>query len=121
MMKQCGSYFLIKAVQDFKPPSKHRPDTDVVTETKIQVKQPKLYTVIMYNDNYTTMDFVVYVLVEIFQHNIDKAYQLMMQIHESGQAAVALLPYDLAEMKVDEVTALAEQESYPLLTTIEPA
>lgn len=121
MMKQCGSYFLIKAVQDCQSPSKHGSDTDVITETKIQVKQPKLYTVMMYNDNYTTMDFVVYVLVEIFQHNINKAYQLMMQIHEAGQAAVALLPYDLAEMKVDEVTALAEQESYPLLTTIEPA
>ena len=120
-MKQCGSDFLIKAVQDFESSSEHQSETDVITQTKTQVKQPKLYAVVMHNDNYTTMDFVVYVLVEIFEHSIEKAYQLMMQIHESGQAVVALLPYDLAEMKVDEVTALAEQASYPLLTTIEPA
>lgn len=96
-------------------------DSDVITKSQTLVQQPKLYAVVMHNDNYTTMDFVIFVLMLVFEHSSDQAYQLMMQIHHSGQAVVATLPFDIAEMKVDEVTLLAEQEQFPLLTTIEPA
>lgn len=96
-------------------------DTDVITKSQTHVQHPKLYAVVMHNDNYTTMDFVVYVLMEVFEHSLDEAFELMMQIHHAGRAVVATLPYDIAEMKVDEVTMLAEQEQFPLLTTIEPA
>ncbi len=96
-------------------------DSDVALAVKPVLKKPQMYAVIMHNDNYTTMEFVVYVLTEIFDHPMDHAYTLMMQIHEKGQAAVALLPYQIAEMKVDQVDALAESAGYPLLTTIEPA
>lgn len=96
-------------------------DSDVITKPKSQTQHPKLYAVVMHNDNYTTMDFVVFVLMVVFEHSLDEAYELMMQIHHMGRAVVATLPFDIAEMKVDEVTALAEQEQFPLLTTIEPA
>ncbi|MFB6349520.1 ATP-dependent Clp protease adaptor ClpS [Moraxella marmotae] len=95
-------------------------DSDVAVQTEPLTKHPKLYAVVMHNDDYTTMEFVVFALVEIFGHSVEKAYQLMMQIHQTGRSAVAALPYEIAEMKVEEVTLLAEQESYPLLTTIEP-
>lgn len=95
--------------------------SDVLTVSQTKLKHPQMYAVVMHNDNYTTMEFVVYVLVEIFHHDMDEAYRLMMKIHETGRAVVALLPFDIAEMKVDEVTMLAEQEQYPLLTTIEKA
>ncbi|WP_228143735.1 ATP-dependent Clp protease adaptor ClpS [Moraxella pluranimalium] len=91
----------------------------VITQTKPMTARPQMYAVVMHNDNYTTMEFVVFVLVEIFEHDMDEAYRLMMQIHETGRAVVAILPFDIAEMKVDEVNELAEQEEYPLLTTIE--
>lgn len=94
-------------------------DGDVAVQEQTQLKKPSMYAVIMHNDDYTTMEFVVYVLVEIFDHDIDAAYRLMMQIHHEGRAVVAILPFDIAEMKVDEVNELAEQEQYPLLTTIE--
>lgn len=94
-------------------------DDDVAIQEQTQIKKPSMYAVIMHNDDYTTMEFVVYVLVEIFNHDIDTAYRLMMQIHHDGRAVVATLPFDIAEMKVDEVNELAEQEQYPLLTTIE--
>lgn len=96
-------------------------DTDVITQSQTALQHPKLYAVVMHNDNYTTMDFVVFVLMAVFEHSLDEAYELMMQIHHSGRAVVATLPFDIAEMKVDEVTALAEQEQFPLMTTIEPA
>lgn len=94
-------------------------DDDVAIQEQTQIKKPSMYAVIMHNDDYTTMEFVVYVLVGIFDHDIDTAYRLMMQIHHDGRAVVATLPFDIAEMKVDEVNELAEQEQYPLLTTIE--
>lgn len=93
--------------------------SDVITKKKAEVRLPDLYAVIMHNDHYTTMDFVVYVLVEIFDHPIQRAMDLMMQVHQTGQATVAVLPYQIAEMKIDEVTQLAEQEEYPLLLTLQ--
>lgn len=97
----------------------HQVQSDVITKPKESTQHPQLYAVIMHNDNYTTMDFVVYVLMEIFDHTMDKAMDLMMQIHTTGQAVVALLPYQIAEMKADEVTELAEQEEFPLLVTLQ--
>lgn len=94
-------------------------DGDVAVQEQTKIKKPSLYAVTMHNDDYTTMEFVVYVLVEIFDHDIEQAYRLTMQIHQAGKAVVATLPFEIAEMKVDEVNELAEQEQYPLLTTIE--
>lgn len=94
------------------------------TESEVALTTSKLtrapmYAVVMHNDDYTTMDFVVYVLMDIFNHNVDKAVELMYDIHKLGRAVVAVLPFDIGEMKVLQVTELAEQMEYPLLTTLE--
>lgn len=94
-------------------------DGDVAVQEQTQLKKPSMYAVIMHNDDYTTMDFVVYVLVEIFQHTLERAVELMYTVHEAGRAVVAILPYEIAEMKVQQVNELAEQMEYPLLTTLE--
>ncbi|OOS07741.1 ATP-dependent Clp protease adaptor protein ClpS [Moraxella cuniculi DSM 21768] len=97
------------------------PDTDVISQTQSDWQMPDLYAVIMHNDDYTTMDFVVFLLNAVFDKPIEQAYQLMMQIHQTGRAVVAVLPYEIAEMKVDEATSLAEQEQFPLFISIEQA
>ncbi|MFL1731561.1 ATP-dependent Clp protease adaptor ClpS [Moraxella oculi] len=78
-----------------------------------------MYAVVMHNDDYTTMDFVVAVLMEVFGHALEQAVELMYVIHEFGRAVVAVMPYDIGEMKVIQVTDLAEKMEYPLLTTLE--
>lgn len=91
--------------------------TDVIAQTKL--KEPVLYVVVMHNDHYTTMDFVVFVLLEVFGYDMDKAVTTMMQIHETGKAHVAVLPKEIAEMKVEQVEQLAEQADFPLLVTLQ--
>lgn len=93
--------------------------TDVITQTKPKIKEPSLYAILMHNDHYTTMDFVVFVLLEVFDYDMDRAVSTMMQIHETGKAQVAILPKEIAEMKVDRVEQLAEQADFPLLVTLE--
>lgn len=97
----------------------HEAESDVALETVSESVRAPMYAVVMHNDNYTTMDFVVYVLVEIFDHGIDRAVELMYQIHESGRAVVAILSFEIGEMKILQVNELAEQMEYPLLTTLE--
>lgn len=92
---------------------------DVAVAEQVGQAFAPLYAVVMHNDDYTTMDFVVYVLVEIFNHTPDRAVELMYAIHETGRAVVAILPYEIGEMRVAQVTELAEEMEYPLLTTLE--
>lgn len=80
---------------------------------------PPLYAIVMHNDDYTTMDFVIWVLISVLNLPIDTAYRLTMTIHEQGRAKVALLPKELAEIKVQEIERLAEQAEYPLKVTLE--
>ncbi|WII95910.1 ATP-dependent Clp protease adaptor ClpS [Moraxella haemolytica] len=92
---------------------------DEITDVATERLEPLLYSVVLHNDDYTTMDFVVHVLVDVFGHTLDKAVELMYCVHEKGRAVVAVLPYDIAEMRVAQVTELAEALEYPLLATLE--
>lgn len=98
--------------------TEHEVQSDVALADEMVHAHAPMYAVIMHNDDYTTMDFVVYVLVEIFQHTLERAVELMYTVHEAGRAVVAILPYEIAEMKVQQVNELAEQMEYPLLTTL---
>lgn len=93
-------------------------DTDIVTKVDTTIAYPSLFELIMHNDHYTTMEFVVEVLVQELGHGVEKAVQLMLQIHEQGSAVVGIYPKDVAEMKVAKVKQLAEQAEYPLLITM---
>lgn len=95
----------------------HRSDTLVQHDTEPMM--PSLYAVIMHNDHYTTMDFVVLVLLEVFDYTPDKALSTMMQIHHQGQAVVAIFPKEIAEMKAERVLQLAQEAEFPLLVTLQ--
>ncbi len=86
-----------------------------------QVREPKRYRVIMHNDDYTTMDFVVRVLMEVFHKGEEAAVALMMEVHKSGKAAVGTYSYDVALTKIRAAMGQAEKEGYPFRLTLEEA
>ena len=103
---------------------KSRPDADtaVVTRTKsaVKLKRPKLYKVLLHNDDYTTMEFVVMILQAIFGHSETDATTIMLHIHRHGVGVGGIYPYAVAEAKVAETLSAAEKAEYPLLCTMEP-
>lgn len=84
------------------------------------IKEPPLFRVIYLNDNTTTMEFVVESLVEFFNYTPETAEQITVDIHETGSACVAVLPYEIAEQKGTEVTISARAQSMPLQIKLEP-
>ena len=96
-------------------------DTDeaVATESKTRLKKPPLYKVLIHNDDFTTMEFVVYVLQTVFQMGEAEAITVMLKVHMEGVGVAGIYPYEIAEMKVAEVSALAEANEFPLLCTVE--
>ena len=89
------------------------------TKAKTRVSEPKKYVVVMHNDDFTTMDFVVYILVELFGKDIMTANQLMLKIHNTGRAEVGRYSYDIAKTKADEAMDRARAEGFPLRVTVE--
>ena len=87
--------------------------------TRIRVREPKQYKVIMHNDDFTTMDFVVDILRDIFHKDEAEAERLMLLVHEKGKAVVGTYPYDIAVSKVQAATARAKMEGFPFRMTIE--
>lgn len=78
-----------------------------------------MFRVIMLNDDFTPMDFVVDMLVQIFGHPMEIAHRLMLQIHNQGRAICGVYPYDIAESKTLRVEAISRQEGHPLRCTLE--
>lgn len=103
-----------------------RPDRDdgtaVVTRTRTEkrLEHPKLYRVLLHNDDYTTREFVVWVLQVVFHRSELEAVQIMLHVHNNGVGVAGVYPLDVAEAKVRKVQALAEQNEFPLLSTMEP-
>lgn len=97
-------------------------DLSVVTRTRTDKKlqQPALFRVLLHNDDYTTREFVVWVLQAVFHRSEVEAVQVMLHVHNNGVGVAGIYPYDVAEAKVRTVTELAEQNDFPLLTTLEP-
>ena len=85
-----------------------------------QIIEPPMFKLIYLNDSKTTMDFVIYTLVEIFDYSQNTAEKITFDIHEEGSAVVAVLPYELAEQKGIEVTVAARSNDYPLQVKLEP-
>lgn len=93
--------------------------TIVKPASKVELKEPNLWKVIVLNDDITTMEFVITVLTDIFDYAEDEAKKIVVDIHENGSAVVAVYPYEMAEQKGIEVTLAARQEGYPLEVRIE--
>lgn len=89
------------------------------TDVKTQYKRPSLYKVILHNDDYTPMDFVVFVLETIFNKSREEAETLMMNVHINDATVCGIYPFDIAETKVVQVTQMAEENEYPLKCTME--
>lgn len=97
-------------------------DEEVITRTKTRkkVERPKLYRVLLHNDDYTTREFVVWILRLVFQRSEGEAVQIMLHVHNNGVGTAGIYPFETAEAKVQRVTSLAEEYEFPLLTTMEP-
>lgn len=97
-------------------------DTGVVTETKKKEKlaKPPLFRVLFHNDNYTTMEFVVLVLRDIFNKSESDAVSIMLNVHVNGYGVAGVYTYEVAETKVAKTHALAKQHEFPLKLSIEP-
>jgi len=99
-------------------------DTDIIITPDIQtekpeLKKPPMYKVIMFDDDYTPMDFVVELLKKYFQHDDDSATGIMMHIHKKGLGICGVYPKDIAESKVAQVEAHCRKDEYPLRCSFE--
>ena len=90
-------------------------------KTRLNIQEPKHYQVIMHNDDFTSMEFVVDVLMDIFHKDQLEAERLMLLVHQGGKAAVGAYPYDIAVTKVEAVCVRAKQEGFPFRMTVEGA
>ena len=90
------------------------------TKTRARLKKPRLYRVLLHNDHYTTMEFVVAVLQAIFQKSEADATAIMLNVHRTGLGVAGVYTREIAEAKVQEVLLAAERAEYPLLCTSEP-
>jgi ATP-dependent Clp protease adaptor protein ClpS len=101
------------------------PQTDfeeaAVAESREKTKEPPLYKVLLHNDDYTTMEFVVWVLESVFNMAEEQAIQVMLNVHLRGLGVAGIYTYEIAETKVDKTTSLAREHEYPLLVTMEEA
>jgi ATP-dependent Clp protease adaptor protein ClpS len=101
-----------------------RPDTgeQVLTESRAEKKleRPRLWRVLLHNDDYTTQEFVVWVLETIFHKPRAEAFAIMMSVHRSGMGVAGVYTHDVAETKLKSTRQLAEEHEFPLLVTMEP-
>jgi len=93
--------------------------TKVVVENDVEVITPKLYKVVLLNDDYTTFDFVIEVLKTIFRKTEEEAINLTLKVDREGSAVVGVYPYEIAQIKVEKTHTLARSAGYPLRARIE--
>ncbi|WP_235035230.1 ATP-dependent Clp protease adapter ClpS [Roseomonas sp. 18066] len=94
-------------------------NTGVVVKTRTRTRKPAMYKVLMLNDDYTPMEFVVHVLERFFQKNREEATRIMLHVHRRGVGVCGVYTYEVAETKVTQVMDLARQNQHPLQCTIE--
>lgn len=93
--------------------------TDLVTKTKPKTKKPSLYKVLLLNDDYTPMEFVVFVLERFFNKGREEATRIMLHVHHKGVGICGVYTYEIAETKVAQVMDMARQHGHPLQCTME--
>jgi ATP-dependent Clp protease adaptor protein ClpS len=93
----------------------------IATRTRTRPKKPSMFKVLMLNDDYTPMEFVVMVLKRYFSMDIDQATQVMLHVHQRGVGVCGIFPYEIAETKVNQVMDFADKNQHPLRCTLEKA
>ncbi|HEX8354728.1 MAG TPA: ATP-dependent Clp protease adaptor ClpS [Pyrinomonadaceae bacterium] len=91
----------------------------VATESRERLKKPPLFRVLLHNDDFTTMEFVVEVLKRVFGKTDGDAFRIMWAVHTQGVGCAGVYTYEIAEMKVEKVTQMARASEFPLLCTVE--
>ena len=97
------------------------PGEKLQERVQTQKKEPELYQVVLLNDDYTTMEFVVEVLESVFQKSPAEAFQIMMHVHRNGRGLAGVYPWEVAETKVETVMSLAREAGFPLKAVTEKA
>ena len=97
----------------------HIPSTDVIVKTRTKTKTPSMYKVLMLNDDYTPMEFVVHVLEKFFGMNRSEATRVMLHVHQRGVGMCGVFTYEVAESKVSSVVDYARRNEHPLQCTLE--
>jgi len=90
------------------------------SKTREKFKEPEQYKVVLLNDHFTTMDFVVDILMDIFHKSIEDANKIMLDVHKKGRGIVGIYTWDIAVTKSEQVHALAKANEFPLLCIVEP-
>jgi len=88
-------------------------------ESELALDEPSMYRVVLHNDDYTTMDFVVMVLKRVFHKTQEQAEQIMLDVHKRGKGVCGIYTFEIAQTKVEQVKLLAKQNQFPLLATYE--
>jgi ATP-dependent Clp protease adaptor protein ClpS len=98
------------------------PRESILTETRDEQKleRPRMWRVLLHNDDYTTQEFVVWILETIFRKSRAEAFNIMMNVHRSGLGVAGVYTHDVAETKVKTTQQMAEEQEFPLLVTMEP-
>ncbi|MET0751843.1 MAG: ATP-dependent Clp protease adaptor ClpS [Pyrinomonadaceae bacterium] len=94
-------------------------DSDVLTESETRLEKPKMYKVILHNDDFTTMDFVVFILKTVFMRSDIEAFTIMFQVHNEGIGVAGVYSFEVATMKAEKAMNLSKANEYPLLCTVE--
>jgi ATP-dependent Clp protease adaptor protein ClpS len=99
--------------------SNHSHQSDTAVQERVKTQKPKMYQVILLNDDFTTMEFVVHILETIFLKSPAEAMQIMLQVHKSGKGVAGIFSKQIAEAKIDQVHQRARSEGFPLRCTME--
>lgn len=99
--------------------SANRPNTGLAVKSRPKTKKPSMYKVLMLNDDYTPMEFVVHALERFFSKNQEEAMRIMLHVHQKGVGICGVYTYEVAEMKSSQVMDLAHQHQHPLQCTVE--
>lgn len=94
-------------------------EEEVVSDPVEDLKEPPMYRVLLINDDYTTMEFVVEILMRVFKKPVEDATRIMLAVHQQGSGVCGVYTYEVAETKVDTVHTLAREHGYPLKCTME--
>ena len=108
-------------MSEWRPDSENETGTATKTRTERKLQKPKLYKVLLHNDDYTTMEFVVYILMAIYHRSETDAVQIMLHVHKSGLGVAGVYTREVAETRVKQTEALAKEHEYPLRCSIEEA
>lgn len=94
-------------------------DTEVLVRQDTKLDKPKLFRVLLHNDDFTTMEFVIFILQHVFNRGEADAFAIMLKVHTEGVGVAGTYPYEIATAKCEKTTNLAKAREYPLLCTIE--